>query len=64
VHALLVLDEPQDEVALLEGASADSATVVVAEPLLVDRVRERAWSCASSTSSSPFWRATSLLASV
>jgi hypothetical protein len=37
VHALLLLDEPQDEVALPEGASADSVVVVAAEPLLVNR---------------------------
>jgi hypothetical protein len=36
VHALLVLDEPQDEVVLLEGANADSAAVIVVESLLVN----------------------------
>jgi hypothetical protein len=36
VHSLLILDEPQDEVALLEGASADSAAMIVMEPLMVD----------------------------
>jgi hypothetical protein len=36
VHALPVLDELQDEIALLEGASADSAAVVAAESLMVD----------------------------
>jgi hypothetical protein len=36
VHALLALDQAQDEVALLEGATADSMAVVASEPLLVD----------------------------
>jgi hypothetical protein len=37
VHSFLVLDELQDEIALLEGASADSAAVIAVESLLVDR---------------------------
>jgi hypothetical protein len=37
VHALLVLDEPQVEVVVLEGASADSAAVIAVETLMVDR---------------------------
>jgi hypothetical protein len=37
VHALFVQDEPQDEVALLEGASVDSEAVIPAEAMLVDR---------------------------
>ena len=36
MHALLVLDQSQDQVAFLEGASPDSAVVVAAESLLVD----------------------------
>jgi hypothetical protein len=36
VHALFVLYEPKDEVALLEGATAHSATVVSAQALLVN----------------------------
>ena len=36
MHALLVLDQPKDEVALLEGATANSAAVIAAEALLVD----------------------------
>jgi hypothetical protein len=42
VHALFVLYEPKDEVALLEGATADAATVVTPEALLVNgRLGER-----------------------
>jgi hypothetical protein len=33
---LFVLDEPKDEVAFLEGATADAATMVAAEALLVN----------------------------
>jgi hypothetical protein len=36
VHSLLVLDQAQDKAALLKGATADSATMIAAEPLLVD----------------------------
>ena len=36
VHALLVLDEAQHQVAFLEGASFHPPAVVAAESLLVD----------------------------
>jgi len=36
VHPLPILDQTQDKVTLLKGASPDSATVIAAEPLLVD----------------------------
>ena len=36
VHALLVLDEAQYQVAFLESASPYSPAMVAAEPLLVD----------------------------
>jgi hypothetical protein len=35
VHALLVLDEPEDKVAFLKGATADVVTVLAPEALLV-----------------------------
>jgi hypothetical protein len=37
VHALPVLDESQEEIALLEAASVDLAAMVAMESLLVDR---------------------------
>ena len=37
MHPLAVLDESQDQVALLECPSSDSAAVIAAEPLLIDR---------------------------
>jgi hypothetical protein len=37
MHALLVLDEWHDKIALLEGASLDPGDVVAAGPLLVNR---------------------------
>jgi hypothetical protein len=36
MHSLLVLDQAQDEVALLKSATANSVAVVAAESLLVD----------------------------
>ena len=36
MHPLAVLDESQDQVALLECPAPDSAAVIAAEPLLVD----------------------------
>ena len=36
MHALLVLDQSQDQVAFVEGASPDSVAMVAVETLLVD----------------------------
>ena len=36
VHPLRILDQSQDKVTLLKGATPDSAAVRAAEPLLID----------------------------
>ena len=36
MHPLRILDQSQDKVALLKGASPNSAAVIAAEPLLID----------------------------
>ena len=36
MHPLRILDQSQDKVTLLKGATPDSAAVIAAEPLLID----------------------------
>jgi hypothetical protein len=64
MHALPVLDESHDEIALLEGLSADSVAMIAAESLLIVlRARVSKVACLVDDVDL-FWQARSLFASV